>query len=113
MVLKRIHAAASAVVLAVAGLTGGPLWADEYPSRPVTIIVASTPGGGYYLQPALPFQISYAYINYNNPTYGAVFKQLYFRQALMMLDDQARMNAAVGRGYSASTVAGVPSVYST
>ena len=43
---KRIHAAALAVVLAGAGLSGGSLWADEFPSRPVTIIVASTPGGG-------------------------------------------------------------------
>jgi len=71
--------------------------------------LASAPGGGYNLQAALSFQIFYAYINYNNPTYGPVFRQLYFRQALAMLDDEPSMNTAVGRGYSASTVAGVPS----
>jgi peptide/nickel transport system substrate-binding protein len=71
--------------------------------------LAKTPGGGYYLQAALPFMIDYAYINYNDPTYGAVLKQLYFRQALALLDNQVGMNEAVGRGYSFSTVAGVPS----
>ena len=76
---------------------------------PVKNPLAKAAGGGYDLQAALPFGIGYSYINYNNPTYGKVFKQLYFRRALMMLDNQAGMNSAVGRGYSVSTVAGVPS----
>ncbi len=76
---------------------------------PATNPLASTPNGGYYLQPALSFTIGYSYINFNNPTYGPVFKQLYFRQAMAELDDQSGMNTAVGRGYSTSTVAGVPS----
>ena len=71
--------------------------------------LASTPGGGYSLQAALSFAIGYSYINYNNPTYGPVFKKLYFRQAITMLEDQPLMNNTVGRGYSVSTVAGVPS----
>ena len=71
--------------------------------------LSSAPGGGYNLQAVLSFQIFYASINYNNPTYGPVFRQRYFRQALTLLTDQADMNAKVGRGYSASTVAGVPS----
>jgi peptide/nickel transport system substrate-binding protein len=75
---------------------------------PATNPLASTPGGGYYLQPALSFTIGYAYTNFNNPTYGPAFRQLYFRQALQMLDNQKGMNTAVGRGYSVSTTAGVP-----
>jgi peptide/nickel transport system substrate-binding protein len=86
--------------------------ADLQPARknflPPVNPLASAPSGGYNLQAALSFEIFYAYINFNNPTYGPVFRQLYFRQALAMLDDQPRMNTAVGRGYSASTEAGVP-----
>jgi peptide/nickel transport system substrate-binding protein len=63
---------------------------------------------GYVLQPAYQFAIGYAYINFNNPQYGPVFKQLYFRQALMMLNNQAGMSKAVGRGYAYPTPAGVP-----
>jgi peptide/nickel transport system substrate-binding protein len=75
---------------------------------PATNPLATAPNGGYYLEPQEQFGIGYAYINFNNPTYGPVFKQLYFRQALMMLDNQAGMDTAVGRGYSVPTVAGVP-----
>ena len=63
---------------------------------------------GYSLQPAYEFGIGYADINFNNPTYGPVFKQLYFRQALMELNNQKGMDTAVGRGYSYPTTAGVP-----
>ena len=37
-----------------------------------------------------------------------MFKQLYFRQALMYLNNQAGMATAVGRGYAYPTPAGVP-----
>jgi len=77
---------------------------------PATNPLASAPNGGYWLQAQEEFGIGYAYENFNNPTYGPVFKQLYFRQAMMMLDNQVGMNTSVGRGYSVSTVAGVPSV---
>ena len=46
MVLDRFHATAFAAALAGLSLSGGLLSADDFPSRPVTIIVASTPGGG-------------------------------------------------------------------
>lgn len=63
---------------------------------------------GYFLQAAYSFGIGYAYINFNNPTLGPVFKQLYFRQAMMMLNNQPGMDSAVGRGYSYPTTNGVP-----
>jgi tripartite-type tricarboxylate transporter receptor subunit TctC len=44
-VLDRLHALACAAILGSVCFAG-PLAADDFPSRPVTIIVASTPGGG-------------------------------------------------------------------
>lgn len=63
---------------------------------------------GYSLTPAYSYGIGYAYINFNNPTVGPVFKQLYFRQALMMLNNQKAMASTVGRGYAYPTTSGVP-----
>jgi len=63
---------------------------------------------GYTLEPAYEYGIGYAYINFNNPTYGPAFKQLYFRQALMELNNQKSMSSSVGRGYSYPTTSGVP-----
>jgi peptide/nickel transport system substrate-binding protein len=95
-------------------LSQGPVpTADLGPARkgflPLRNPLASTRGGGYSLQAGLQFAIGYAYINFNNPSYGPVFRQLYFRKALMMLDDQAGMSRGIGRGYAYPTVAGVPS----
>jgi tripartite-type tricarboxylate transporter receptor subunit TctC len=45
-VLHRLHALACAVVLASLCCFANPLAAQQFPTRPVTIIVASTPGGG-------------------------------------------------------------------
>jgi peptide/nickel transport system substrate-binding protein len=63
---------------------------------------------GYGLEPAYEYGIGYALINFNNPTLGPTLKQLYFRQALMELDNQKSMSSSVGRGYSYPTTAGVP-----
>ncbi len=64
---------------------------------------------GYVLQPEFEFGVAYSYINFNNPTVGPVFRQLYFRQALMELNNQRGFDTAVGRGYWYPTSAGVPS----
>ncbi len=95
-------------------LSEGPVPVTDLPPAranflPATNPLAAAPGGGYNLQAGLSFAIGYSYINFNNPAYGPVFRQLYFRQALMMLDDQVRMSAVVDRGYAVPTVAGVPS----
>jgi len=83
---------------------------DLGPAVGSTFLPATNPvqAQGYSLQPGYEFGIGYAYINFNNPTYGPVFKQLYFRQAMQMLDNQAGMAKAVGRGYAYPTTAGVP-----
>jgi len=44
--LNRIHAVALAAALATVGLASGPLAAQDYPSRPVAVIVPQPPGGG-------------------------------------------------------------------
>jgi peptide/nickel transport system substrate-binding protein len=74
------------------------------PSNPL----ATAPNGGYSLQLQYEFGIAYAYINFNNPVYGPAFKQLYFRQAMMMLNNQKGMSSSVGRNYFYPTPAGVP-----
>jgi len=45
-VLDRLHAAVFAAVLVSIGLAAAAARAQDYPTRPVTVIVPSTPGGG-------------------------------------------------------------------
>lgn len=65
-------------------------------------------GAGYHLDPFYSYAIAYAEYNFQNPTYGAVFKQLYFRQALAYLTDQEGMSKAVYRAYAYPTTGPVP-----
>jgi tripartite-type tricarboxylate transporter receptor subunit TctC len=43
---RRLHAVAVVFGLLVAGFFSSPLFAQDYPTRPVTIVVAQPPGGG-------------------------------------------------------------------
>jgi peptide/nickel transport system substrate-binding protein len=65
-------------------------------------------GSGYYLEPFYSYAIAYGEYNFQNPKYGPVFKQLYFRQALAYLDDQEGMSKAVYNGYAYPTTGPVP-----
>jgi peptide/nickel transport system substrate-binding protein len=65
-------------------------------------------GSGYTLKPFYQYSISYYQPNFNNPTFGSVFKQLYIRQALQYTVDQPGMDKAIYRGYSDPTSGGVP-----
>ncbi len=65
-------------------------------------------GSGFSLAPLYQFGIQYFLINFNNPTMGAVFKQLYVRQAIQELVDQNGMINAIDRGYGYPTSGGVP-----
>ena len=58
--------------------------------------------------PAYAFGIQYFLINFNNPTLGPAFKQLYVRQAMQELIDQEGMIKSVDRGYGYPTSGGVP-----
>ena len=65
-------------------------------------------GSSFRLEPAYQFGIYYMAINFNNPTLGPVFRQLYVRQALQELVDQPGIDLAVYRGYAYPTSGGVP-----
>jgi peptide/nickel transport system substrate-binding protein len=83
---------------------------DLGPAQKGTFLPPSNPlaSQNYSLDREFEFGIGYAYINFNNPTVGPAFKQLYFRQALMYLNNQAGMSTAAGRGYAYPTTAGIP-----
>jgi peptide/nickel transport system substrate-binding protein len=65
-------------------------------------------GSAFNLQPAYQYGIYYMVINFNNPTIGPAFKQLYVRQALQEVVDQPGIDKAVYRGYAYPTSGGVP-----
>jgi peptide/nickel transport system substrate-binding protein len=89
----------------------GYIPAGDLPQKPLSSALPATNplGSGYNLQPFYQFSISYYQPNFNNPTFGAVFKQQYVRQALQLVDDQAGMSTAVWRGYAYPTSGPVPS----
>jgi peptide/nickel transport system substrate-binding protein len=83
--------------------------ADLAVNTALTGIPATNPlGSGYNLEPLYPYGISYYQPNFNNPTFGAVYKQLYVRQALQYLVDQVLMEKAIYRGYAFPTTGPVP-----
>ena len=67
-------------------------------------------GSAFTLQPSYGFSIEFFMINFNNPTLGPAFKQLYVRQALQELIDQEGMIRSVARGYGYPTSGGVPAL---
>ena len=83
----------------------------DLPQKPLNQALPSTnPLGssGYQLDPFYTYAIAYYQVNFNNPTYGPALKQLYFRQALMYIDDQEGMSKAIYRGYAYPTTGPVP-----
>jgi len=65
-------------------------------------------GDGYNTSPWTLFAFNYIPMNYNNPTYGAVYRQLYFRQALEHLIDQPAWISKFMSGYGVETNSPVP-----
>ena len=82
----------------------------DLPQKPLNqALPSSNPlGSGYTLQPFYTYAIAYTQINFTNPTAGPVFKQLYFRQALMYVNDQTGISKAIYRGYAYPTTGPVP-----
>ena len=83
---------------------------QDLPQKPGSQVLPTTNplGSGYTLSPNYAFGIQYFLINFNNPTIGPAYKQLYVRQAIQELVDQPGMIAAVDRGYGYPTSGGVP-----
>jgi peptide/nickel transport system substrate-binding protein len=82
---------------------------DLAPVSGSQILPATNPlGSAFDLSAAYSFGIQYFLINFNNPTLGPAYKQLYVRQAIQELIDQEGMIKSVDRGYGYPTSGGVP-----
>jgi peptide/nickel transport system substrate-binding protein len=64
---------------------------------------------GYTEVPQIYFQIAYDFINFNNPTYGPIFKQLYIRQAMQELIDENGITKDYDDGDGYPTCGPIPS----
>lgn len=62
----------------------------------------------YRLMPWFLYGFNYFPINYNNPTVGPIFKQLYFRQALQSVVDQPGIITSSAKNYGVETTGPVP-----
>ncbi len=63
---------------------------------------------GYKVEPWITLGFGYWVENYNNPTYGPVFQQLYFRQALQHLVDQPAWIKSFFDDYAVPSYSPVP-----
>ncbi len=90
-------------------LNVGVVPAANLPVKPVShVLPATSPLPGYALQPNYSFSIYYYRLNFHNPSYGPLFRQLYVRQALEYLVDQAGMANTIYRGYGYPTTGPAP-----
>jgi peptide/nickel transport system substrate-binding protein len=84
---------------------------QDAPAKPSNARVGRNPlsARGYTLDPWEIWGINYYVLNYQSTTgNGPVFKQLYFREALAYLMNQAAVIAGPLRGYGTATVGPVP-----
>jgi peptide/nickel transport system substrate-binding protein len=86
--------------------------APDLPAKPVGQALPSVnpAGRGYYLEPAYSFGVNYYMLDYRYRGDEAIFSQLYFRQALQELTDQAAIARKLDDGYATVTSGGVPNV---
>jgi peptide/nickel transport system substrate-binding protein len=70
--------------------------------------VAYLKAHGYSVSPWWEWNFNYISINFDNPTVGPIFKQLYFRQALQSLVDQQSYIKNIYKGYAKPTYGPVP-----
>jgi peptide/nickel transport system substrate-binding protein len=96
--------------LKTGGVDVGYIPSQDLPQKPAGQVLPSTNplGSSYNLAPAYADGIQYFLINFNNPTIGPAFRQLYVRQAIQELVDQNGMINAIDRGYGYPTSGGVP-----
>lgn len=64
----------------------------------------------YTLNPWFLYGVNYFPLNFNNPTVGPIFDELYFRQALQSVYDQNGIVTAAAKGYGVITDGPVPLV---
>jgi peptide/nickel transport system substrate-binding protein len=111
--LPFTSAAAELSVLRAGQATGGPGTSgqqisvgyvpnNDVPQQP------ALQGQGYRTVRAFPFGFNYLEPNFNNPTVGPIFRQLYFRQAFQHLIDQPGWISAYYNGLGLPTYSPVP-----
>jgi peptide/nickel transport system substrate-binding protein len=89
----------------------GYLPTEDAPAKPTGAAVGTNPltAKGYSLQPWEIWGINYYVLNYQSTTGNApIFRQLYFREALAYLMNQAAVISGPLRGYGTATVGPVP-----
>jgi peptide/nickel transport system substrate-binding protein len=88
---------------------------QDAPSKPASSSVGSNPLSGYTLDPLYPWGIDYSAMNFQSSIgdHGAIFKQLYFRQALQYMMNQKAIISGPLRGYGALTVGPVAATPAT
>lgn len=69
---------------------------------------ASFKARGYGIKPWAGWAITYMPYNFNNPAMGAVFKQLYARQAIQMSVDQKSLSKVIFNGTAVPTFGPIP-----
>ena len=95
-------------------LSVGYLPTTDAPKKPANAAAGANPVPGYTLDPLYLWSINYFVPNMNSTTpEGRVLKQLYFRQALQYLVNQAALISGPLHGYGALTVGPVASYPST
>ena len=84
------------------GLTYGYVPSDDQPQA------SRVQQQGFAVQPWVQWNINFVSYNFTNPTVGPIFRQLYVRQALQHLVDQAALIHATMAGYGYPTNGPVP-----
>jgi peptide/nickel transport system substrate-binding protein len=94
-----------------AGATGGQkvdvgyLPTTDAPTKPANATVGRNPVNGYTLDPLYSWSINYFPVNFQSTTgNGPIIKQLYFREALQYLMNQAAVISGPLHGYGQFTV---------
>jgi peptide/nickel transport system substrate-binding protein len=89
----------------------GYLPTTDAPTKPANAVIGTNPVTGYTLSPLYAWSINYFPLNYQSTTgNGPILKQLYFRQALQYLMNQAAVIAGPLKGYGVPTVGPVGTV---
>jgi len=90
-------------------LDQGEIPPADLPAKSVGQALPSTnPLPNYTLQPDYEYRFAYYQLNFANPALGAVFRQLYVRQALEYVADQETIAKTIDRGYGYPTTGPVP-----
>jgi peptide/nickel transport system substrate-binding protein len=84
----------------------GYIPSEDLPAKPANAAIGTNPLAGYSLDPWYQWGISYYTVNEQDTIgdHGAIFKQLYFRQALAYLMNEQSVIAGPLKGYAFPTV---------